>query len=623
MNHLDSRALPASWPAALRERTEKCRAVRDNPVLKCLVEGLAIAKSTGWAGGFTEHVAVEYIRKHLGDGGVENYLATDFASRTEDLVALAETAWCATPLTVGLTLTHDLGQAYASAPHVRLISDALVDGVSGRGPRTVIVSLPSRYGKSETAARRALTWFFANYGGYPAIYASSTDELGTRMGRLVKNDLELHKERIGVQLADDSAAASRFNTTIEGGEMIATGILGQIGGFGAALMVLDDLFKNSEQAGSATYRGMVWELWHTALQNRLQAGAVCVVIGTRFHSQDLAGRLLTGDPDSGVEPIECRYIRLPALADQDGDEVGRKKDEPLPLGPVAVPGFGYSRAELEQRRATTSTETWLSAYQQDPQSLERALRVYHRFDPARHVRECNWDDSARQTTKGMRVQDIWVGCDYNVAPMSALFATINESWAPLAHLLTPQLARLFAVEVIDEIQIDNAVAGDLAEAIIAWTAALSKRFGAIPVLRLVGDASGNNRSAAAATANDTAWKTLSGELARAAGRYYKMRPDPLRRNPPLSERIDMVNGLLEKKQMVVSPRCRGLITDLKELKYKQDRNNQKLLVDHSDAARGHAIDALSYGLWQGVGRGGRFGGVADSTMLLGGGVTAR
>ena len=62
---LDSRSLPSAWPAALREATQAARGIRDNVILKTLIEGMQIEKSTGSLGGFSEHVAIEYVRRHL------------------------------------------------------------------------------------------------------------------------------------------------------------------------------------------------------------------------------------------------------------------------------------------------------------------------------------------------------------------------------------------------------------------------------------------------------------------------------------------------------------------------------------------------------------------------------
>ena len=354
--------------------------------------------------------------------------------------------WKTSPLTVGLTLTHDLGQQYAPAPHLRVISDAVVDAVNGRGPRNVVVSLPSRYGKSETAGRRTLEWFLANYPGFPAIYVSATEDLGGTMGRLVRNDLDLHKERFGFTLAEDSAAASRFNTSIEGGQLISTGIFGQIVGKGGALEILDDLFKNSEQGNSATYRDSVWELWLTSLQSRLQAGAALIVIGTRWHSQDFIGRLLSGWGD--VAPLEARYIRFPALGEESVDELGRIQGDALPLGPVQVPGFGYTREDLEQRRASSGADVWATCYQQVPVDETNIGRAYHAFDETIHVRERAFDPSI----------EIRCGIDFNVDPMSISLMQVKRPFEQDHHLrhvsmLTAQ--DYFVVEVFDELTLPD------------------------------------------------------------------------------------------------------------------------------------------------------------------------
>jgi hypothetical protein len=247
--NLDARELPKAWPVGLREATETARGIRENPILKTVVEAMFIERSTKSTVGFNEHVAIEYIRKHLGDEGVERYRRIDFTQYAETVEELVNgpAAWRTSPLTVLLKTTGDLQQVYSPAPHVRLISDAIVDAVNGKGPRAVLVSLPPRYGKSETAGRRTLDWFLANYPGYPAMYVTATSELSTDMGRLVRNDVNLHSEVLGFSIAEDSSSAGRFHIDgIEGGQLIATGIFGQLSGRGAAICICDDILKSSE-----------------------------------------------------------------------------------------------------------------------------------------------------------------------------------------------------------------------------------------------------------------------------------------------------------------------------------------------------------------------------------------
>ncbi len=599
-NSLDQRLLPAAWGAALRESTEAARGVRDNPLLKTVIEGLLVEQCCGSATGFNEHVAIEYVRKHLGEDGLRRYRQQDYASRAPELLSLAQGAgWKTSPLTVGLSLTNDIGQLYTPAPHLRVISDAILDAVNGRGPKNVLVSLPSRYGKSETAGRRALEWFFANYPGWPAIYVSATDELATTMGRLVKNDLVLHKERFGFELAEDSAASGRFNTSIEGGQLIATGIYGQVLGRGAALMVVDDLFKNSEQGNSAHYRDQVWDLWITSLQTRLQSGAVLVAIGTRFHSQDFLGRLISGWGDAA--PLDCRYIRLPALAEVDGDEVGRRKGDALPLGPVQVPGFGYTREELEQRRANTGSEAWTTNYQQQPADESNVNKAY-RFDESVHVRETDFDPSF----------EVRIGVDFNVSPMSIVIAQVKEVIAdPLRRILTNE--RIYSIEVHDELSLNDSTTAEAADELVERLRKLP-RLGDRLRLRVSGDASGNQRRTSSGSQHSTVaktdWQILKDGLNRHSHLFHVVY-DVRSSNPSVRDRVNKLNSLLKPavgvSRFAVNPRCKVLIRDLKSVTWARDASgNVRDTLNKKDPLLTHSSDALGYLTWI-IGDEGRYG----------------
>ena len=591
--NLDSRVLPTAWPATIRESSEAARGIRENVILKTIIEGMLIERSTGSTVGFTEHVAMEYLRRHLGEAGIARYRALDLATRASELEEIANgpAAFKVSPLTVGLSLTHDLGQVYAPAPHLRLVSDAIVDAFNGRGPRNILISLPSRYGKSETAGRRALEFFFANYPGYPAIYVTATDTLSETMGRLVRNDLSLFETKFGFQLADDSQASGRFNTSIEGGQLVATGIQGQLLGRGASICICDDFFKGSEQGNSASYRDSVWEIWQTSLQSRLQSGSVLVVIGTRFHSEDFHGRLLNGHGD--VAPLDCRYIRLPALCEEAGpDEVGRFKGDALPLGPVTVPGFGYTKEELEARRASTGLEAWTTNYQQFPSDLTNANKAY-RFDAAVHVRDTDLDPA----------REIRIGIDFNVSPMSVVIGQVREAVTdPLRRILTRE--RFYFVEIHDELSLEDSTTAEATEELVERLRKVVHS-GRKLRLRVAGDASGNQRRTSSGSQGSTVpvtdWQIMTDGLNKYA-HLFKTTFEVRASNPSVRDRVTRLNALLKpadgKTRFAVNPRCKVLIRDLQNVVWAKDASgNVRDTLSKRDPRLTHASDALGYLTW--------------------------
>ena len=351
--NLDARELPPNWPGDIVAATETARAIRANVLLKVSIEAGMIQLYTGWDGAYTDTVATNYIKRHLGDRGLEVYRdkRQEIAAEAEHWLTLKDSpVWKLSPLTVAMTLNADLERLYSPAAHMRLMSDALVDAANGSGETNVAISMPPRYGKSQQTVRYGTDFFLANYPGWPSICVCATEELSNDRGREVKTDITLHEGRFGFKLAQDSHASGRFNTTVEGGLAMFAGIFGQIAGRGAAFMTLDDVFKGDiRQISNPTYRDQIFDQWLSVLQSRLQSGAILANVGTRYHSEDLIGLMIKGRGETA--PLKIRVICLPALATGDGDELGRVKGQEIPCGPVVVDGYGYSREALEQRRA--------------------------------------------------------------------------------------------------------------------------------------------------------------------------------------------------------------------------------------------------------------------------------
>jgi hypothetical protein len=144
------------------------------------------------------------------------------------------------------------------------------------------------------------------------IAASHTQELAEKWGRRVRNLIAEYSPVLGVGLAPDSQAAGRWETD-HGGEYFAAGVGGAIAGRRADLVVIDDPIRSREDADSETVRDKIWDWYKSDLYTRLKPGGRIVLIQTRWHEDDLAGRLLA-DMAAGGDHWEV--ISLPALAEQ-------------------------------------------------------------------------------------------------------------------------------------------------------------------------------------------------------------------------------------------------------------------------------------------------------------------
>ena len=154
---------------------------------------------------------------------------------------------------------------------------------------------------------------------------------------------------------------------------MAAGVGGPITGHGARLGIIDDPFENWEQAQSPTIRDKVWEWWRTTFRTRIWEDGAIVLIMTRWHEDDLAGRLLREQADRWA------VLRLPALAEtqEERDENDRRLGLPTgrldPLGrrpgePLCPKRF--SLEALEEIRRDVGPLAWAAEYQGVPRAPE-------------------------------------------------------------------------------------------------------------------------------------------------------------------------------------------------------------------------------------------------------------
>jgi hypothetical protein len=203
---------------------------------------------------------------------------------------------------------------YEPAQHHERIAAKLEAVERGELDRLMIF-MPPRHGKSELASRKFPARYLGKHPGRQVIAASYNSDLATDFGRDVRNLMaspEYAEVFPGVGLRPDSKAADRMNTT-QGGAYFAAGVGTATTGRGAHLGIIDDPFKDREDADSENQRERVWNWYRSTFFTRLMPGGAVVLIQTRWHEDDLAGRLLEQDgrlEDGG----EWDVLELPAIS---------------------------------------------------------------------------------------------------------------------------------------------------------------------------------------------------------------------------------------------------------------------------------------------------------------------
>ena len=160
-----------------------------------------------------------------------------------------------------------------------------------------------------------------------------------------------------MRIASESRASARFSLQ-EGGEYFAAGVRGPITGRRADLVIIDDPVKSWAEAESRTFRDSLYDWYRAELSARLKPGGRIVLIMTRWHEDDLTGRLLAAEP-----AWSC--VRLPAIAEID-DPLGR------PPGEVLWPEW-QDEAAILRRRREVGERAFAAMYQQNPRPPDAAL----------------------------------------------------------------------------------------------------------------------------------------------------------------------------------------------------------------------------------------------------------
>lgn len=275
---------------------------------------------------------------------------------------LLQRAWKATPAAFAERLSARRTPKFKAARkkqwtrqrHLTLISDKLAEAAFEKNKR-IIINIPPRHGKSELCSRYFPAWFLEHFPGDEIILASYGGNYAKTWGRKVRNLIKDNQDILAnVHLDADSQNAAEWLTTMEGG-MVSRGVGGDMTGRGCRLLLIDDPVKNWKEAYSETQRNGVWEWYQSTASTRLEPDGSIVLIMTRWHDDDMAGRCVR-DMEHGGDKWEV--INLPALAEEN-DPLGRE------IGEALWPDR-FSREKLLSIKRRVGPLVWEGLYQQNP-----------------------------------------------------------------------------------------------------------------------------------------------------------------------------------------------------------------------------------------------------------------
>lgn len=310
-------------------------------------------------------------------------------SGSDDLYALRETRrrrLCRNSfLAFCIEALKPFGQTPA-AHHRLLIAElqAVADGAT----RRLMVLMPPGSAKSIYVSKLFPAWLFARRARTRIIGASHTADLAEKFSGETQQYIRDESALLGYGLRTENKSAW---TTTNGGEYKAAGIGGPITGRRADYAILDDPVKDRKTADSEGERQTHWDWFTSTLRTRLTPGASIALVMTRWHMDDLGGRLLDR------QAKRWRVLKLPAVAGTD-DPLGRAPGEWL----WGDDDYGYAadlKDALAEAEENGAMRDWQALYQQEPRPAEGSLFKITQISvvdaaPAGGVSGRGWDIAA-------------------------------------------------------------------------------------------------------------------------------------------------------------------------------------------------------------------------------------
>jgi predicted phage terminase large subunit-like protein len=266
---------------------------------------------------------------------------------------------------------------YEADPFHHLLGEYLEKVERGEIDR-LMINTPPRHGKSELASIKFPAWFMARNPHNNVIQASYNLEQATRSSRKTRDIIEGEEfSRVfpQVKMSGHSRAADRWMLE-NGQEYFGVGVGTGATGKGGHLIIIDDPYKDSEECDSPTIREKVWDWYNSVILTRLERGGRLIIIQTRWHYDDLSGRLLEAEKKGGDK---WTVLKLPAICtDPENDPMGRSMGEALSPGRRNVDELLRIKRGITQR-------FWSAMFQQEPISEEGAMFQARWFDEATRI----------------------------------------------------------------------------------------------------------------------------------------------------------------------------------------------------------------------------------------------
>ena len=238
-----------------------------------------------------------------------------------------------------------------------MIGDKIVKGIEQGKRLMVCISVPPQLGKSTTITESLPAYFLGRNPDEGVIICSYNENYAEKFGNSNREKIRKYgKELFGIEVSPKMDTKTKIEINNRHGQMVSTGIFGEITGNKASLLIIDDPFKSNIESESKAYRDKVYEIVRQSCIPRLRpSGSAVVVIHTRWHEDDLIGRLINLD---GVI-----YVNIPCVWDSSfgvDKLLGRKAGETI------CPELNYTPKWVDETRKIMGNRSFNALYQGKP-----------------------------------------------------------------------------------------------------------------------------------------------------------------------------------------------------------------------------------------------------------------
>lgn len=241
---------------------------------------------------------------------------------------------------------------------------SFVETETGNPYDILVLSCPPQHGKSLTVTETFPSWYVGKYPDRRCIIACYNDDFAGKFGRRNKSKIDEYGRFIfDIKLKKSSDRDMEIQN--HSGGIITRGIMAGITGNAGDLIIIDDPIKNRQEADSTTYRERLWEEWQNSIKTRTQAGTKIIIIQTRWHEDDLSGRVIR-------EENNIEVVNIPVEAEEN-DILGRN------IGDALCPELGKDNKWLQvfkesyRKDPEGGTRAWNALYMGRPTSAEGNL----------------------------------------------------------------------------------------------------------------------------------------------------------------------------------------------------------------------------------------------------------